>query len=782
MSFFEFPNTRTYDTDLGWLIKTVNMMNNTLAQFVSLNTIKYADPIQWNITTQYETNTVVIDPLTGVAYLSVQPVPSGVNITNTDYWTVIFDLGAFVVRAAKNFTSRIESDTTLTATFPSNVGDWLVWGDVLYEVIAPIIAGDQYVVDSNIRHITMEEITNALAQAIHDVDSKIGDLDDLDTTDKTSIVESINSVVSSRNEIVVNVKDFGAVGDGIHDDLAAINDAIDYLKPNGGTIFFPAGDYAISDTIYIGDGTARTTSGLGDSTNSTYSNIKFKGVGCNRTIPDTMISQIRPTQSCAAVILIDGRITNIEIDNLCLYANGLAAYGIFMCAASHCRLTNIYIWNPTNVGLQIVGGSLPTGNYCNFNYYENILVAMGTDNSRGLVLDGVLVRDGVSVSNDVWLNTFVNCRFQCAAGVLNTIAGVFMVTDHCTFIRCHFVGDDPTSVGVLFSAANSAISNPFPMGMSFIDCSILNYQMHDVPADSLYCGKQYFLGAGNYDNEQIPRNDRMYGFDVSGRFFGGFGCAKIYDYDDLLRYISVVPNDYCIQVMLSPTFSQTYLDHTGYFSGHAQRISDNYVQLNVHDNVRSCYVIFDITTATRIAYGVVGQYNNLSTLAELSALVTNLNPGETLNCSFMPAFMSTYFSLTVGVISSGKLILTSSTSAEVYIDCLDNKYFINFDPTTNTIIDSGAIIESTPDLDSTTDLVDFIATLGNKEVRNVIFGNTLTNILTGVTTDSQATIYRINNNVTQIEIANNLGLYYVRVLNSDGSIVQSGYVTFTQNP
>ena len=24
MSFFEFPNTRTYDTDLGWLIKTVN--------------------------------------------------------------------------------------------------------------------------------------------------------------------------------------------------------------------------------------------------------------------------------------------------------------------------------------------------------------------------------------------------------------------------------------------------------------------------------------------------------------------------------------------------------------------------------------------------------------------------------------------------------------------------------------------------------------------------------------------------------------------------------------
>lgn len=30
MSFFEFPNTRTYDSDLGWLIRTVHSHDETL--------------------------------------------------------------------------------------------------------------------------------------------------------------------------------------------------------------------------------------------------------------------------------------------------------------------------------------------------------------------------------------------------------------------------------------------------------------------------------------------------------------------------------------------------------------------------------------------------------------------------------------------------------------------------------------------------------------------------------------------------------------------------------
>lgn len=191
----KYPYTDFHELNADWLIKTLMEMINQVENFVSLNAIKYADPIQWNIVSQYEKNTVVIDPLTGTAYISVQPVPSGVALTRTEYWTVVFDLGSFVVRAAKNFSNRYEADTTLTATFPTTAGQWLVWGDTLYEALVNITAGDQYVVGSNIKHITMEEVVDALAQAINDVDTKVGDLNDLTTLVDTSIVDAINYLV-----------------------------------------------------------------------------------------------------------------------------------------------------------------------------------------------------------------------------------------------------------------------------------------------------------------------------------------------------------------------------------------------------------------------------------------------------------------------------------------------------------------------------------------------------------------------------------------------------------
>lgn len=279
----KYPYTDFHELNADWMIRTMMELINQVENFVSLNAIKYADPIQWNIIRQYEKNTIVIDPLSGTAYISVKPVPMGVALTNTDYWTVVFDLGSFVVRAAKNFTNRYEADTTLTATFPSSQGNWLVWGDVLYEVIIPTInAGDQYVVNSNIRHITMEEICDALAQAINDVDTKVGDLNDLTTSVTTSVVLAINSVLNDLNTTIgdiadlittdkssvvnainentekinsfrmINVLQHGVKGDSQTDDTLAIQAIFDNLN-DGDCVYFPEGTYIISDTVTIGD-------------------------------------------------------------------------------------------------------------------------------------------------------------------------------------------------------------------------------------------------------------------------------------------------------------------------------------------------------------------------------------------------------------------------------------------------------------------------------------------------------------------------------------------------
>lgn len=50
---------------------------------------------------------------------------------------------------------------------------------------------------------------------------------------------------------VVNVLDFGAVGDGVADDTQAIQDAIDSLPTGGGTVFIPGGLYLIDPAVSL---------------------------------------------------------------------------------------------------------------------------------------------------------------------------------------------------------------------------------------------------------------------------------------------------------------------------------------------------------------------------------------------------------------------------------------------------------------------------------------------------------------------------------------------------
>lgn len=190
-----YPYQNLEMMNLNWLIAEIEKNSEKLSNFVNLNTIKYADPIQWNITTQYEINTVVIEPISGTAYISTQPVPSGVGINNTDYWTVIFTLD--VISANKNITLRDDGNNVL-ATFESQVNDWLLWEGTLYIVTRDIDIGNAYVDEYNIERKTVEDFLKGYITLLAEA---IGDLNDLSTTDKTSIVNAINEVASSIGDL-----------------------------------------------------------------------------------------------------------------------------------------------------------------------------------------------------------------------------------------------------------------------------------------------------------------------------------------------------------------------------------------------------------------------------------------------------------------------------------------------------------------------------------------------------------------------------------------------------
>ena len=126
-----WPWTNLHELNLDWVIQSIKDQETRLTNFVSLNSIKYANPFQWNITSQYAQNTLVIDPQDGTAYLSIQPVPQGVQITNTDYWTPVFTLQNFTdaLKTAITAVPQQENGQAATEELPANsvffVGDRL---------------------------------------------------------------------------------------------------------------------------------------------------------------------------------------------------------------------------------------------------------------------------------------------------------------------------------------------------------------------------------------------------------------------------------------------------------------------------------------------------------------------------------------------------------------------------------------------------------------------------------------------------------------------------------
>lgn len=158
------PYTNFHDLNLDWIIDTLNDFNDRLTDYVSLATIKYADPIQWDITSQYEANTVVVDSQ-GNAYLSVQPVPSGVSLDRTEYWTKIGNFDELFANVKKAITPNDEGHST-TATSARAVDD-LVWvNGALVRITRAMSAGDAYVQGSNCVTSSTNEIFRYLLDAL----------------------------------------------------------------------------------------------------------------------------------------------------------------------------------------------------------------------------------------------------------------------------------------------------------------------------------------------------------------------------------------------------------------------------------------------------------------------------------------------------------------------------------------------------------------------------------------------------------------------------------------
>ncbi len=209
----------------------------------------------------------------------------------------------------------------------------------------------------------------------------------------TPVTPRNNPSHAALHNFHLNVKMFGAVGDGITDDTAAINTTITTANSSGATVFFPAGKYKVTSTIDL----------------SSYALLSLEG---GHLGPIGLIPGVHPP-----AVVIDG--------------TGMASGACFSSdrngGTANYTIKNI-IFNGKDQGFALKNAGVGTFQNCGFSCTTT------TSDSAGLF-----------VLNSFWL-TFEDCAMQSVndlkpsvimrgaapAPNVNSSSGIFL---RCTFLN-----------------------------------------------------------------------------------------------------------------------------------------------------------------------------------------------------------------------------------------------------------------------------------------------------------------------------------------------------------
>lgn len=121
MAINKYPYTNFNEYNLDWIIKKIREFETELTDYEALHSITFGG--DWDISKSYTQWTIVSDPATHNGYLSLQPVPYNVPITDTAYWLKIADyttglaaVNARVDSVEADITDNIKPDITAIET------------------------------------------------------------------------------------------------------------------------------------------------------------------------------------------------------------------------------------------------------------------------------------------------------------------------------------------------------------------------------------------------------------------------------------------------------------------------------------------------------------------------------------------------------------------------------------------------------------------------------------------------------------------------------------------
>lgn len=282
-----------------------------------------------------------------------------------------------------------------------------------------------YEVDSNMK--SLEKEMNEGIDEVYAVAETVGDTINQGKADMEAMVDEVEGElthIENLNELHYNVKDFGAVGDGITDDTLSLQNAIN-ATPEGGTLYFQNKKYVVTATLtvnkvinIVGEG-GYVSFNTGGSRNHVTTIVKTNGdingdsVMHVQGVRNMSIRNIMFSASNSETIQYHDAILEAE-------AEGNASCGLKTTDVHDSFFENVGATQAKVAGIRATSGTVNTFRYCNAcNNYVGFALSVfdsciehswGNHNvAHGLTVDTNYLR-------------VINCRFEWNAqnGVYST--------------------------------------------------------------------------------------------------------------------------------------------------------------------------------------------------------------------------------------------------------------------------------------------------------------------------------------------------------------------------
>ena len=309
-----------------------------------------------------------------------------------------------------------------------------------------------------------------LANTVHELFTKMnatGEVQSiLDSIFTSSHIDSLNALKEQTNILIeqgINVKSFGAKGNGISDDTKAIQDAIDYAVNGNKIVFIPAGVYVISKSILL------------------------KGVSLIGS-PINYINRTGTIFKCSSKTFTAIKQDNIN-DNMFNLSNIIvrdALVGFEINRAIHSKFESLAAAS-CEIGFKI-GDSAYEG--CEYTEFNHII----TDNCR----IGVEATSSSLFQNNKFSNSYLNASTLCMhlQGIVNDLNGNYHnVFENVTFKTQYgrgielYICRDVTFTNCLFECGGNAIRCMQYSTISVNNCCFKGFAKENVNDDIniIYC-------------------------------------------------------------------------------------------------------------------------------------------------------------------------------------------------------------------------------------------------------------------------------------------------------